>query len=58
MKKNSSLKKYIKGDEKVLLKDHALTDTKKIFIYFNNNKNNNIFIIVKKKIQKPFFFQF
>jgi hypothetical protein len=47
--------KYIKEDEKILLKDHALTDTRKIFIYFDNNKNNNIFIIVKKKFKNFFF---
>ena len=47
--------KYIKEDEKILLKDHALTDTKKIFIYFDNDKNNNIFIIVKKKFKNFLF---
>lgn len=46
---------YIKEDEKILLKDHALTDTKKIFIYFDNNKNDNIFIIVKKKFKNFLF---
>jgi len=46
---------YIKEDEKILLKDHALTDTKKIFMYFDNNKNDNIFIIVKKKFKNFLF---
>lgn len=46
---------YIKEEEKILLKDHELTDTKKIFIYFDNNKNNNIFIIVKKKFKNFLF---
>ena len=51
----SFYEKYIKEDEKILIKDHAFTNTKKIFIYFDNNKNNNIFIIAKKKFKNFLF---
>ena len=51
----SFYEKYIKEDEKILIKDHVFTNTKKIFIYFDNNKNNNIFIIAKKKFKNFLF---
>jgi len=46
--------KYLTYENKIFLKDHKTTNTKKIFIYFDKNINNNIFIIVKKSIKKSF----
>jgi hypothetical protein len=46
--------KYLTYENKIFLKDHKTTNTKKIFIYFDENINNNIFIIVKKSIKKSF----
>ena len=41
--------KFLSNNDRLVLKDHISTDTKKLFIYFNKDINNNIFIIVKKK---------
>lgn len=46
---------YLKEKDKIFLKDHAHTSTKKIFIYFNENLNDNILIILKKKTKKIIF---
>lgn len=51
----SFFEKYLLNSEKILLKDHITTNTKKIFIYFDQNINDNIFLIVKKKTKKLFF---
>ncbi len=47
--------KYLKEREKIILKDHEHTSTKKIFIYFNENLYDNILIIFKKKTKKIIF---
>ena len=47
--------KFLSNNDRLVLKDHISTDTKKLFIYFNKDINNNIFIIVKKKTKKLIF---
>ncbi len=51
----SFFNKYLKEKDKIFLKDHAHTSTKKIFFYFNKNLHDNIFIILKKKTKKIIF---
>ena len=48
-------RKYLKEKDKIFLKDHAHTSTKKFFVYFNENLHDNIFIILKKKTKKIIF---
>ena len=48
----SFFEKFLSNKDRIVLKDHNFTDTKKIFIYFNKNTHDNVFIIVKKKTKK------
>lgn len=43
--------KYLSNKNKIILKDHMFTNTKKMMIYSDKNPNDNLLIIVKKKIK-------
>ena len=46
---NNYYEKYLKEKDKIFLKDHLKTETRKIFIHFNEDLFNNILIVVKEK---------
>ena len=51
----SFFEKFLSKKDRLVLRDHISTDTKKLFIYFNKDVHDNIFIIVKRKTKKLIF---
>ena len=51
----SFFEKFLSKKDRLVLRDHISTDTKKLFIYFNKDVHDNIFIILKRKTKKLIF---
>ena len=47
----SFFEKYLSKNNRIILKDHMFTDTKKIIIYSDKNPYDNLFVIAKKKLK-------